>query len=66
MGPLYLNANATQLGLKAAAVANRLGVGIEIDYEQNRNPNLTGLQHSLLLIVLNCLMMQQEIIMQHG
>src|SRR4030095_2510380 len=39
-----LSSNATQLGLKAAAVANSLGVGIEIDYEQNRNPNLTGLQ----------------------
>jgi hypothetical protein len=43
MGPA-LSSNATQLGLKAAAVANSLGVGIEIDYEQNRNPNLTGLQ----------------------
>ncbi len=39
-----LSSNATQLGLNAAAVANSLGVGIEIDYEQNRNPNLTGLQ----------------------
>jgi hypothetical protein len=39
-----LAANATQLGLNAAEVANSLGVGIEIDYEQNRNPNLTGLQ----------------------
>lgn len=39
-----LAANATQLGLRAAAVANTLGVGIEIDYEQNRNPNLNGLQ----------------------
>jgi hypothetical protein len=32
------------LGLKAAAVADALGVGIEIDYEENRSPNLTGLQ----------------------
>lgn len=39
-----LKANATQLGLNAAEVAQRLGVGIEIDYEQNTNPNLTGLQ----------------------
>ena len=39
-----LAANATQLGLRAATVANNLGVGIEIDYEQNRNPNLNGLQ----------------------
>ena len=36
--------NATQLGLNAAAVATALGVGIEIDYEENRNPNLAGLQ----------------------
>jgi hypothetical protein len=36
--------NPTQLGLNAAAVASDLGVGIEIDYEQNTNPNLTGLQ----------------------
>ena len=39
-----LATNATQLGLNAADVATNLGVGIEIDYEQNRNPNLTGLQ----------------------
>jgi hypothetical protein len=36
--------NATQLGLNAAEVAGRLGVGIEIDYEENSNPNLEGLQ----------------------
>src|SRR6185503_13391769 len=35
--------NATQFGLNAAAVAQQLGVGIEIDYEENTNPNLTGL-----------------------
>ncbi|HZI55789.1 MAG TPA: hypothetical protein VFF39_03385 [Verrucomicrobiae bacterium] len=39
-----LSTNATQLGLNAAAVAKSLGVGIEIDYEQNTTPNLTGLQ----------------------
>ena len=39
-----LATNATQLGLNAAAVAQQLGVGIEIDYEENTNPNLTGLQ----------------------
>jgi len=39
-----LSTNATQLGLRVAAVAQQLGVGIEIDYEQNRSPNLTGLQ----------------------
>ena len=36
--------NATQLGLNAAEVAQRMGVGIEIDYEENSNPNLVGLQ----------------------
>jgi len=39
-----LAANATQLGLNAAAVASQLGVGIEIDYEENSGANLTGLQ----------------------
>ncbi|NGO78127.1 hypothetical protein G6045_21020 [Streptomyces sp. YC504] len=39
-----LSENATQLGLNAAALASRLGVGIEIDYEQNTDPNLTALQ----------------------
>src|SRR5919206_646483 len=39
-----LATNPTQLGLNAAAVAKALGVGIEIDYEENTNPNLTGLQ----------------------
>ena len=39
-----LSTNATQLGLNAAAVAKSLGVGIEIDYEQNTTPNLAGLQ----------------------
>ena len=36
--------NGHQLGLNAAAVARRLGVGIEIDYEENSSPDLTGLQ----------------------
>jgi hypothetical protein len=36
--------NAVQLGLNAAEVAQRLGVGIEIDYEENASPNLAGLQ----------------------
>ena len=39
-----LAANPTQLGLNAAEAAQRLGVGIEIDYEENTNPNLAGLQ----------------------
>jgi hypothetical protein len=39
-----LSTNPTQLGLNAAALAKNLGVGIEIDYEQNTTPNLTGLQ----------------------
>ena len=36
--------DAAQLGLNAAAVATALGVGIEIDYEENTDPDLTGLQ----------------------
>ena len=50
-GITYVNAwnqalatNPTQLGLNAAEAAQRFGVGIEIDYEENMNPNLTGLQ----------------------
>ncbi|MDQ1680379.1 MAG: hypothetical protein QOI42_1238 [Frankiaceae bacterium] len=39
-----LSTNATQLGLNAAAVARQLGVGFEIDYEQNTSPNLAGMQ----------------------
>jgi hypothetical protein len=39
-----LATNPTQLGLNAAEAAQRLGVGVEIDYEENTNPNLTGLQ----------------------
>jgi hypothetical protein len=39
-----LEEDAEGLGLNAAAVAQQLGVGIEIDYEDNRNPNLDGLQ----------------------
>jgi hypothetical protein len=39
-----LATNATQLGLNAATLASSLGVGIEIDYEENSNANLTGLQ----------------------
>jgi hypothetical protein len=36
--------NPTLFGQRAAAVASQLGVGIEIDYEQNTDPNLTALQ----------------------
>lgn len=39
-----LEEDAWQLGLNAAAVARELGVGIEIDYEEARSPNLEGLQ----------------------
>ena len=39
-----LATNPTQFGLNAAEVAQSLGVGIEIDYEQNADPNLVGLQ----------------------
>ncbi len=35
--------NPTQLGLNAAEIASRFDVGIEIDYEQNTNPNLDGI-----------------------
>jgi hypothetical protein len=39
-----LAANPTQLGLNAAQAAQTLGVGVEIDYEENTSPNLAGLQ----------------------
>ena len=39
-----LGQNAELLGLRAAQVATQLGVGIEIDYEENTSPNLAGLQ----------------------
>ena len=39
-----LATNPTQLGLNAAEAAQRFGVGFEIDYEENTNPNLTALQ----------------------
>src|ERR1044071_7516131 len=39
-----LATNGTQLGVNAAEVAHRMGVGIEIDYEESSSPNLTGLQ----------------------
>jgi len=39
-----LAADARQLGLNAAEVAQRLGVGIEIDYEGDSATSLTGLQ----------------------
>lgn len=40
-----LSTNGTQLGIYAAQLAQKLGVGIEIDYENNTSPNLTGLQN---------------------
>jgi hypothetical protein len=39
-----LATNPVQLGLNAAEAAQRLGVGFEIDYDENTNPNLVGLQ----------------------
>ncbi len=36
--------NPKQLGINAARTAQRLGVGIEIDYENDRRPNTRGLQ----------------------
>jgi hypothetical protein len=40
-----LATNGTQLGIYAAQLAQKLGVGIEIDYENNTSPNLSGLQN---------------------
>jgi hypothetical protein len=39
-----LSTNATLLADRAAAVAQSLGVGIEIDYENNTSPNIQGIQ----------------------
>lgn len=39
-----LAGNPKQLAINAARAAQRLGVGIEIDYENDRSPNLSGLQ----------------------
>src|SRR6201987_607062 len=40
-----LAANGAQLGTNAANLAKQLGVGIEIDYENNTSPNLAALQN---------------------
>jgi hypothetical protein len=39
-----LGGNPTQLGINAANAAKQFNVGMEIDYENSSNPNLTGLQ----------------------
>jgi len=39
-----LAADPVRLGLNAAAIATRFGVGIEIDYEEASNPDLAGLE----------------------
>src|SRR5690348_15839737 len=39
-----LGANPTQLGINAANAAKQYNVGMEIDYENSSQPNLTGLQ----------------------
>ena len=39
-----LSTNPSQLGLHAAAAAKQFGVGMEIDYENESRPNLSGLQ----------------------
>jgi hypothetical protein len=39
-----LATNPNQLGINAARAAQHLGVGTEIDYENDRHPNLSGLQ----------------------
>ena len=36
--------DATQLGLNAAAIAEAMGVGIEIDYENSSDPNIPAVQ----------------------
>jgi len=36
--------DAAQLGLNAASIAQAMGVGIEIDYENSSNPNIPGVQ----------------------
>ena len=60
-----LATNPGQLALNAAAVASQLGVGIEIDYEENTNANLAGLADLYqILTVPFILMMPQEKIMQ--
>jgi hypothetical protein len=38
------SATATQLGLNAAAIAQALGVGIEIDYERSTGPKINAMQ----------------------
>src|SRR5262249_51147281 len=38
-----LSSNPTQLGLNAAAAATQFNVGMEIDYENSSQPNLSGL-----------------------
>jgi hypothetical protein len=39
-----LSSNPTQLGINAAAAAKQFNVGMEIDYENSSQPNLSGLQ----------------------
>lgn len=39
-----LSTNPTQLGINAANAAKQFNVGMEIDYENSSQPNLTGLQ----------------------
>jgi hypothetical protein len=39
-----LGTNPTQLGINAANAAKQFNVGMEIDYENSSQPNLTGLQ----------------------
>jgi hypothetical protein len=39
-----LSTNAAQLGINAANAAKAMGVGMEVDYENDASPNLAGLQ----------------------
>jgi hypothetical protein len=59
-----LATNPTQLGLNAAAVAQQLGAGIEIDYEESSSPNISGLQSFITAYRSQLPYVQREITMQ--
>ena len=50
-----LDTNPTQLGINAAELAHRLGVGIEIDYEESSNPRLAAVQSFINALSFLCL-----------
>jgi hypothetical protein len=59
-----LSINPTQLGQNAAFVAQQLGVGIEIDYEESSSPNLTGLQSFITAYRTQLPLMRRELTLQ--